>query len=283
MTQRTFRRAGGPGRRTRSIRRSSAGMTPARAGAALAMLISAGAIYGLAATSAFGFGRLQIDGVTITPEAAIRERLALTEGENLFEIETQPLEARLLEIPAIAVADISIGLPDTVAVRIEERKAILVWQIGERRLLVDEAGLLFFRLDKSPPASVAELPVIIDTRAASAKLGVGVTVDPVDFDAARRLASLTPEAVGSSASGLSVGVTDENGFVVSSVPKSWVAVFGYYTPTLRKTDLIPGQTQVLKNLLLGREPTVAVVILGDDRVGTYIPKASSSPAASPSP
>jgi hypothetical protein len=247
------------------------------------MLFSAGAIYGLAATSAFGFGRLQIEGTTITSDAAIRERLALTEGENLFEIETQPLEARLLEIPAIAVADISIGLPDTVAVRIEERRAILVWQIGERRLLVDEAGLLFFRLDKSPPASVAELPVIIDTRAASAKLGVGVTVDPVDFDAARRLASLTPEAVGSSASGLSVGVTDENGFVVSSVPKSWVAVFGYYTPTLRKTDLIPGQTQVLKNLLLGREPTVAVVILGDDRVGTYIPKASSSPAASPSP
>jgi len=283
MTQRTFRRAGGPGRRTRSIRRSSAGLTPARAGAALAMLFSAGAIYGLAATSAFGFGRLQIEGATITPEAAIRERLALTEGENLFEIQTEPLEARLREIPAIAVADISIGLPDTVAIRIEERKAILIWQIGERRLLVDDAGLLFFRLDKSPPPSVAELPVIIDTRAASAKLGVGVTVDQVDFDAARRLASLTPEAVGSSASGLSVGVTDENGFVVSSVPKSWVAVFGYYTPTLRKTDLIPGQTQVLKNLLLGREPTVAVVILGDDRVGTYIPKASPSASASPQP
>ena len=283
MTQRTFRRAGGPGRRTRSIRRSSAGLTPARAGAALAMLFSAGAIYGLAATSAFGFGRLQIEGATITPEAAIRERLALTEGENLFEIQTEPLEARLREIPAIAVADISIGLPDTVAIRIEERKAILIWQIGERRLLVDDAGLLFFRLDKSPPPSVAELPVIIDTRAVSAKLGVGVTVDQVDFDAARRLASLTPEAVGSSASGLSVGVTDENGFVVSSVPKSWVAVFGYYTPTLRKTDLIPGQTQVLKNLLLGREPTVAVVILGDDRVGTYIPKASPSASASPQP
>jgi hypothetical protein len=247
------------------------------------MLVSAGAIYGLAATSAFGFGRLQIEGTTITTESAIRDRLALTEGENLFEIATEPLEARLREIPAIAVADISIGLPDTVAIRIEERKPIIVWQIGDRRLLVDQAGLLFSRLDKTPPASVAELPVIIDARAASTKLGVGLTVDPVDFDAARRLASLTPEAVGSSASGLSVGVTDENGFVVSSVPKSWVAVFGYYTPTLRKTDLIPGQTQVLKNLLLGREPTVAVVILGDDRVGTYIPKPSPSPLASPKP
>ena len=41
MTQRTYRRAGGPGRRTRPIRRASAGLTPVRAGAALAMLLSA--------------------------------------------------------------------------------------------------------------------------------------------------------------------------------------------------------------------------------------------------
>ena len=283
MTFRTFRRAGGPGRRTRPIRRASAGLTPVRAGAALAMLLSAGAVYGLAATSAFGFGRLEIDGTTITPDAAVRDRLGLTEGENILEIQTEPLEDRLLEIPAIAAAEISIGLPDTVAVRIEERQPIVVWRIGERRLLADGAGLLFAELDDAAPAALAELPVVADDRLASARLAIGQRVDPVDFDAARRLASLTPEAIGSSASGLSVGVTDENGFILASVPEGWVAVFGFYGRSLRTPDLVPGQAQLLKELLLGREATVALVILADDRDGTYFPRASPGPSAAPNP
>lgn len=283
MTQRSFRRVGGPGRRTRPIRRASAGLTPTRAGAALAMLVSALAVYGLSATSAFGFARLQIEGATITPEAAVRERLDLAEGENLFEISTEPLEARIREIPAVAAVDISLGLPDTVAVRIVERLPILIWQIGERQLLVDDSGLLFARLDRSPPGSVADLPIVLDSRADSVKLAVGLPIDPVDFDVARRLASLTPAAVGSAASGLSVGVTDEHGFVVNSMPKSWVAVFGFYGRSLRTPDLIPGQVQLLQNLLFGREPTVALVILADDRDGTFIPKASPGPSAAPAP
>jgi POTRA domain, FtsQ-type len=247
------------------------------------MLVSALAVYGLSATSAFGFAQLQIEGATITPEAAVRERLDLAEGENLFEISTEPLEARIREIPAVAAVDISLGLPDTVAVRIVERLPILIWQIGERQLLVDDSGLLFARLDRSPPGSVADLPIVLDSRADSVKLAVGLPIDPVDFDVARRLASLTPATVGSAASGLSVGVTDEHGFVVSSMPKSWVAVFGFYGRSLRTPDLIPGQVQLLQNLLFGREPTVALVILADDRDGTFIPKASPGPSAAPAP
>lgn len=247
------------------------------------MLLSAGAVYGLASTSTFGFEKLTIEGATITPEAIVRDALSLSEGENLFEIVTEPLEARLAKIPAVAVADISIGLPDTVAVRIEERRAILVWQAGEKRLLVDRAGFLFAGLDDVPPPSVAELPVIVDARASSMNLAVGSIVDPIDLDAATRLASLTPEAVGSSATRLAVGVTDENGFVISSVPESWIAVFGFYGRSLRTPDLIPGQAQLLQKLLLGREPTVAIVILADDRDGTYIPKVLPSPATTPKP
>jgi hypothetical protein len=246
------------------------------------MLVSALAVYGLSATSAFGFARLQIEGATITTEQVVRERLDLAEGENLFEIATEPLEARIREIPAVAAAEISLGLPDTVAVRIEERVPILVWKIGPRRLLVDNAGLLFARLEES--ASAADLPVIDDKRKASPKLGVGESLTPVDLDAATRLASLTPAAVGSAATGLSVSVTDGNGFVVSSVPESWVAVFGFYTPSLRTTELVPGQVQALREVMIKfGEPTVATVILADDTAGVYIPKPSAKPSASPAP
>jgi hypothetical protein len=282
LGDRPARRVGGPGRRTRSIRRRSAGLTPVRAGAALAMLLSAAAIYGLAATSAFGFQRLQVEGAAITGDTAVRNRLALDEGTNLFEIATDALEARVREIPAVADAEVSVGLPNTVKVAIHERRPIVVWRAGESRWFVDDTGLLFAEAPDSAPKDLADLPVINDDRLASVSFRVGSKIDPVDLEIARRLAALTPAQVGSAAAGLSVGVTDENGFVLSSVPKSWVAVFGFYGLSLRTPDLVPSQVVLLENLLRqAGESTVAMVILADADDGTYIPKASPSPSAAP--
>lgn len=284
MTRRPARRLGGPGRRTRSIRRSSAGLTPARAGSILAMLLSAGAIYGLASTSAFTYSRLVIEGTAIVREDAVREQLELAEGENLFEIASEPLEARLREIPAVADAEVSLGLPGTVKVRIEEREPLLVWRVGERRWYVDRTGFLFAQVGENPPPAAAALPLVSDDRSASLALRVGHRIDPVDLDVATRLGSLTPAQVGSSAAGLAVGVTDENGFVLSSSPKSWVAVFGFYGLSLRTPDLVEGQVQLLDALLTeAGETNVALVILADDRDGTYIPKVSPSPSPSVAP
>jgi len=280
MTVRPARRVGGPGRRTRTIRRRSAGLTPVRAGAVLAMLLSAAAIYGLAASSAFGFDRLRVEGATITGEAEVRERLALKAGANLFEIATDPLERRLLEIPAVAGAEVSVGLPDTVAVHVRERRPIVVWWVGDKRWYVDESGLLFAEAPDSPPEELGDLPVILDKRVASRSFEVGSAVDPVDLDVARRLAGLTPAQVGSAASGLTVGVSDENGFTIRSVPENWVAVFGFYGRSLRTPDLVPSQVVLLEQLLRqAGEDSVAMVILADATDGTYIPKASPAPSA----
>jgi cell division septal protein FtsQ len=248
------------------------------------MLISAGAVYGLASTSAFGFERLQIDGATITPEADIRSTLDLTTGVNLFQVTTDPLEARLLAIPAIARADVSIGLPGTVSVRVAERVPLLIWQVGSHRFLVDEAGLLFAETTAKPPAALGPLQTVADSRAASKAFKTGSTVDPVDLDVARRLVSLTPSDVGSAASGLRVTVSDQNGFAIHSIPSSWAAIFGFYGRSLRTPELVPGQVQLLGRLLArAGEPTVDMVILADDRDGTYIPKATPVPSPTPKP
>jgi len=284
MTFRPARRVGGPGRRTRTVRRRSAGLTPVRAGAALAMLLSAAAIYGLAATSAFGFSQLRVEGATITSEDAIRARLALPKGMNRFEIRTDPLAAVLKEIPAVADADVSVGLPDTVTVQVHERRPILIWRVDDRRWYVDDTGLLFADAPAQPPGDYAALPVIADDRLASRAFNVGATIDPVDLDVASRLASLTPAQVGSAASGLSPGVTDENGFTLSSIPKGWVAVFGFYGLSQRTPDLVPAQVVLLNQLLhQAGEDKVGLVILADATDGTYIPRASPSPSASPKP
>ena len=40
-------------------------------------------------------------------------------------------------------------------------------------------------------------------------------------------------------------IDDEHGFSLDSGPDGWTAVFGFYTPTIRRTDLIPGQVRLL--------------------------------------
>src|SRR5207342_3508341 len=131
---------------------------------------------------------------------------------------------------------------------IDERKPVLVWKVGLDRFLVDSGGTLFAALPAEPPAAAASLPVIDDRRAGAQIVKVGGHLDPVDLDAATRLASLVPADVGSSARSLAVEVTDQNGFVVQARPDGWSAIFGFYTPSLRTTALVPEQVRLLRSL-----------------------------------
>ena len=235
-------------RRQARIRRASAGLTPTRAAAILMMLVSAGAIYGLAATPAFGYNHLDIQGTVLTPAATVEAMLGLDKGVNLVGLSTDPLEAQLRVIPSIADANVSVGLPDTLRVDVIERRPIVIWAAAGHRFVVDDGGTLFADVGDQPPAAIAALPVVTDDRLSAATL--------------------------------TVGVSDERGFTVSSGAKGWLAVFGFYGGSQRTPALIPGQVQLLAGLLAGREAEVATVILADDRDGTYIAK--PTPHASPS-
>ena len=269
-------------RRPPRVRRASAGLSPVRAGAILAMLISAGAIYGLAATPAFGFGRIEVSGTLVTKPAAVEAMLGLEKGTNLVGLATEPLEAQLRDIPSIADANISIGLPDTIRVDVTERRPIVIWAAAGHRFAVDDTGVLFADVGKTPPPTIATLPIVTDDRRSAATLGIRSSLDPVDLDAATRLGSLTPDKIGSSAAKLAVRITDERGFTVSSGVKGWLAVFGFYGISQRTPALITGQVQLLQSLLAGREAEIATIILADDRDGTFIAKPTPKPSASPS-
>jgi len=249
------------------------------------MLASAGAIYGVGASSAFDVADVQVDGALYTDVAAAEDAISDAMGENLFRLSTGPLEADLEELPTVDRASVAVQLPATLVVTLRERVPVLVWRVGARFYLTDTTGSLFARLGDDPPPDAADLPVIDDRRAASAGLSIGARLDPQDLDAATRLASLVPIDVGSAAERLAVRVTDENGFVVRADPQGWLAIFGFYTPSLRTPELIPGQVRLLRSLLIGREPLIARVVLASETDGTYVPKptprASANPSASP--
>jgi hypothetical protein len=275
--------AGASARRTPTVRRASAGLDPVRAGALLAMLLSGAAIYGVANSTAFEYARMELDGATFTAAADVEAALADVRGANLFQLRTGPLDAALSGLDTVREASVQVRLPDTLAVRLEEREPILVWQAGSRRYLVDADGQLFARLGDGLPADAEALPVIDDRRAASAGLSIGRSISPVDLDAATRLASLVPSDVGSAAPALAVVISDASGFVLQPRPSDWSAVFGYYTPNLRTPELIPGQVRLLRSLLLGREGLIERIVLASETDGTYIPRPTPAPTATPEP
>jgi hypothetical protein len=245
------------------------------------MLAAAAVVYGVSSSPAFQLATVEVTGTTFTDQADVTATIEGVKGQNLFTLETAPLEAALRGLPTVASAQVTVQLPHTLAIAIKERAAVMVWKVGARRYLAGANGELFARVTDQAPDAGAGLPVVEDRRAASAGLSVGGHLDTVDLDAATRLASLVPADIGSGAERLAVWVTDENGFIVRTRPASWIAVFGYYTASLRTPELIPGQVRLLRSLLYGQESTVEKVILASETDGTYIPEKTPEPSPSP--
>jgi hypothetical protein len=272
------RRSGG--NRARAAARLRAGgriVTPARAAALLGMLASGFLFSFVTGPTVFGLSRTEVPNLTWTQPQLVRDKLALVAGSNVFGLDTAPLEAALGTLPAVASADVSVSLPDAaVVVRIEERRPVLAWQVADRRFLVDREGVVFASVEAKAalPAGVA---VVEDRRQGGANLLViGGHIDAVDLDVATRLGSLTPADIGSRAARLAVAATESDGFVVIA-PGAWTAVFGFYSPATRATDLIPGQVRLLRSLLDGREATASRIILASETDGTYVPVPTPKP------
>ena len=251
---------------------------PARAAGLLGMLAT-GFLYTLVTgPTAFGLSRTDLPTLQWTDPAAVSAKLAVPLGSNVFQLDTAPLEAALRTLPAVADAHVSVALPDAaIVVQIDERVPVLAWQVEEQRFLADASGAIFAVVDRKAklPAGVA---VIDDQRlGAAANLQVGAQIDAIDLDVATRLGSLTPADIGSAATRLQVVVTTPDGFLLSS-PGGWLAIFGFYSPATRSTDIIPGQVRLLRSLLDGREATIRRVILASATDGTYIPRATPRPS-----
>lgn len=250
------------------------GPSPARAAALLAIIACSLGLYGLATAPALAVTRIEVSPLSWTDHDELVRWLRLDPGINAFQLSTDDLAERLEELPSVAGASIEVRLPDTLTVTVTEREPILAWRVGEVTFLVDREGMLFALASKAG-AGVATLPTIVDGRDASkAILGIGTRIDPTDLDAATRLASLKPDDVGTGAEALTVRITDSDGFVITTTPASWTAVFGPYSPVLRSPALIPGQVRLLRSMLFGQESRLLRIVLADETHGTVVPRAS---------
>jgi hypothetical protein len=126
-------------------------------------------------------------------------------------------------------------------------------------------------------AGAVALPVVHDRRAADADLRLGSTVDAIALDAGYRIAGLSAADVGSTARDLYVVVDDSHGFTLAAPSRGWVAEFGFYTQSLRKVEVIPGQVRDLRSVLAwAGEDHVSWIWLmadiSDTHTISYLPK-----------
>ncbi len=261
------RHRGGP-------RRASRGFSPRRALAALAMLASAGLVWGAVTSPAFAIKIVEIEGAALTGEAAVRAALALpTPGPNAFTVPTDVLRERVRGLPAVSGLDVVVGLPGTLRVRVREREAVLAWRHDDTLLLVDRDGRVLADA-AAPGAAAAEaaargLPRVEDQRMLVPDPAVGGAVDGLDLDVATRLLSLVPADVGSAAPAVVVAVDDDDGWTLRPVTDDpWTAVFGFYGPEIREPTMVPDQVRLLRSLLQEREDKVLRAILAGPREGT---------------
>jgi len=260
-------------RRRPGPRRASRGFSPRRALAALAMLATAGLVWGAVASPVFAIRTVEVEGAALSGEEAVLAALAIpASGPNAFTVATDVLRARVLALPAVAGVEVRVGLPGTLRVLVTERAPVLAWRRGGATLLADREGRLIADAATAPGRAAADgLPLVVDRRAEGADYAVGGTIDPLDLDVATRLLSLVPADVGSTAAALVVAVDDRDGWTLApDVADPWVAVLGFYGPELRRPDMIPEQVRTLRSLLAGREPTILRVILAGDRAGTFV-------------
>lgn len=260
------RHRGGP-------RRASSRFSPRRALAALALLATAGLIWGAVASPAFAVRTVEVEGALLTGDDAVRAALDLpTPAPNAFTLATDELRERLLALPAVADAEVSVGLPGTLRVRIVEREAVLGWRRDGMLLLADRDGRILGDAAGGGAAAVAAegLPLVVDRRSGDALPAVGGQLGALDLDVATRLLSLVPADVGSAAPAVVVGVDDRDGWTLHpTAADPWTAVFGFYGPEIRRPAMIPEQVRLLRSLLVGREARLRRVVLAGPNQGTY--------------
>jgi len=113
------------------------------------------------------------------------------EGLHVFAIRSSRYERLLASFPAVRVAHVRPRLPDQVAIIVEERVPTVVWDTGDRQVLLDTEGLALKEGAESLPTVFApEGPELqpgarIDSRAVRVAESVGHRLDSLGLGGGR--------------------------------------------------------------------------------------------------
>ena len=97
-----------------------------------------------------------------TSKAQVLSTIGLQSGQSILEFDPRAARRRLQDLSWVKTAQVERRLPDTIIVRLKERKALALWQHNSRHALIDISGKIITRrnLDR-----FAHLPIVVGRRA----------------------------------------------------------------------------------------------------------------------
>jgi cell division protein FtsQ len=112
----------------------------------------------IAAGSGLTVRNVLVEGRVETPTADILQALNAERGAPLLGIDVAAAKERLEKLPWVKTATVERSPPDTLRVRVEERKAFALWQRGRRLSVIDREGTVII---KDQLARFADRPLVV--------------------------------------------------------------------------------------------------------------------------
>lgn len=106
----------------------------------------------------FAVKTIEVEGAVHTPAAAMELVTQQYVGLNLFRIDIGRVQHDLGGLAWVSRIDIEKKLPDTLRIKIAERKPVALVRAGDRLLYIDDDGVAFAEL--SPAVGDDDLPII---------------------------------------------------------------------------------------------------------------------------
>ena len=106
---------------------------------------------------------VEVSGATTVGAARIRAAAAVPTGEPLASVDLTQVRARVEALAVVRSADVSREWPDQVLIRVEERTAVAVVEIGGQLRGMDADGVVF-RDYRTAPAGLPHVQTTTETR-----------------------------------------------------------------------------------------------------------------------
>lgn len=119
-----------------------------------------------------------IEGRQKTPEPLLRAALGIGAGDPILSYSITEARARIETIQWVQSASVSRRLPDTIVVKLVERRPFAVWQHDGKFVLIDRAGQIVTDSDVASFASQLPLVVGVGAPAAAAALIDALAAQP---------------------------------------------------------------------------------------------------------
>jgi Cell division septal protein len=162
----------------RPRRRASRGVLLGLLGA----VVVAGTAWALLGTSLLGVRHVEISGVEVATQEAVRDAAAVTLGTSLLRLDTRAIAARVEALPPVAHADVRRSFPHTLVITVTERTPAAVVPAADGGYAVLAAdGVVYHHVAEPLPG----IPVV--------RLETPGPGDPATLAALRVVAALTPE------------------------------------------------------------------------------------------